>query len=64
MEAMCFSLYEKEIKSICFIIGDVNFVHLVKVVPIRYLHCGAAVFLFSVINTKYILRLFKYPILQ
>lgn len=62
-EVMCFSLYEKEIKSICFIIGDVNFDHLVKVVPIGYLCWKATIVLLCVINKKHIFRVLKYLIL-
>lgn len=36
--------YEQGMMSICFIIGDVNFDYLVKVISTRYLHNIATVF--------------------
>lgn len=51
-------------KSVCLITGDVNLIHLAKLVSARFIHCKVTIFLF-VIN-KYLrrdtLRLSKYPV--
>lgn len=38
--------------SVSLITGDVNFDHLVKVLPARFLYCRATLFFFSLCNKK------------